>query len=244
MINKNWKKESDYGFTKELTKKQWAWEFLRRNTEYQDKYQEFISKPKAHPLKNKTFFNLQEKLKPYTYLSRKYANEWSLKYMYDPNKDFSQGVRFKSPSGLPTIITTQDDIEQYFEVETIYDPEDRPAGDVIKTKNDIGLVAFDLRMPIGPQVNLCNKKLTKRKKYMAKYGHIKSKKIKTHPELWVRHLRVLDALLSGASSSDIAHGVKYYDKLKDEDGHNAASQANDLIKAAKRMSQKGYMDLL
>ncbi len=38
----NWKTKTDYAYTQSLKKEQWAWEFLRRNPDYQSDYQWFI----------------------------------------------------------------------------------------------------------------------------------------------------------------------------------------------------------
>lgn len=39
--------EAEYSYTHDLNKKQWAWEFLRRNSAYQKDYLWFISQWKA-----------------------------------------------------------------------------------------------------------------------------------------------------------------------------------------------------
>ncbi|NOQ80412.1 MAG: hypothetical protein GQ546_13555 [Gammaproteobacteria bacterium] len=43
----DWTNESHYLYTQELTKDQWAWEFLRRNPDYQKDYHWFISQWRA-----------------------------------------------------------------------------------------------------------------------------------------------------------------------------------------------------
>jgi hypothetical protein len=39
----NWRNPHDYDFTQTLTAAQWAWEFLRRNPEYQREWRAFIA---------------------------------------------------------------------------------------------------------------------------------------------------------------------------------------------------------
>ena len=41
MFRKNWKNPQDYLYTATLNKEQWAWEFLRRNPDYQAEWAAF-----------------------------------------------------------------------------------------------------------------------------------------------------------------------------------------------------------
>ena len=43
MIHREWKKDEEYRFCESLTAAQWAWEFLRRNPEYQRQWRDFIA---------------------------------------------------------------------------------------------------------------------------------------------------------------------------------------------------------
>ena len=43
MSLRNWRDSSDYEFTRALDGGQWAWEFLRRNPDYQQEWSEFMA---------------------------------------------------------------------------------------------------------------------------------------------------------------------------------------------------------
>ena len=44
----DWKQEKDYAYLLDATPRQWAWEFLRRNTEYQSDLQAYLSVPEKY----------------------------------------------------------------------------------------------------------------------------------------------------------------------------------------------------
>ena len=171
---RNWKKEKDYKDMERFNGFQWAWEFLRRNTEYIKKWQEVIKK---FPEVDRDFT-----LGPS-------APKWGLEGYFNPSKDappLFEGltkviIRDRSDnSGIPIL-----------------------AGPLLK-REGIAECSFDLNQPIVLQITLVKKILLNIQKRFLDETNKTRTQFKPHRDEWITLIRILDALAADAKDKEIA----------------------------------------
>lgn len=233
----DWRNPADYEYTAGLTLHQWAWEFLRRNPEYQIAYRAW-----------QIGCRLTDRRHPFLQTTVDFPSDESMAYAR--LRCDLEGLRFLNaaasrPYGLnspvnPTLPSTHRGTIGIWaaavgvsEVWLAHQPsESRP---------DVVALIFDLTLPIAPQIELAKGHLERRQ---ARLGHagvveVKSKTTRAQLRLYPTYLRVLDGRLSGAGSRRIGTVV-----FKSLPTAKRRSRALSAIKAGIALMSGGYRDLL
>ncbi len=205
----NWRDAEDYAFTTGFSGGQWAWQFLRRNPDYQAEWRAFISTWRA--------------------LERDYGRA--------PNRDFCQWKNDPrawvpaSECGAGDCRIDQDKVLIECALGARWgfhkfppDPAMRDAvGDgklnwrentIEIQRVDVGhpladddaariALAFDLSLPLKAQIEQAKRLLQLEQRGRVREGRILAPRAAAHAEEWRRYLRLLDAGASGASPSEM-----------------------------------------
>lgn len=200
----DWKKDSDYQYTQSLKREQWAWEFLRRNPEYQTDYQWFISHWKALEKKYGKVPDLDYqawKQDPLAYKIVDIASEQDGNCAVSDDKlliECWMGYKwgfFKFPVE-PALNALQ--------IETSWrplipedEPEEAHQNDVTSSDNDkselLKTVTFDLSKPLKEQLERIKKQVIIAQRRLKAQGRLFPYTIAGKASLWIQCLRLLDA---------------------------------------------------
>lgn len=255
MDKPDWKKAEDYKYTEGIELAAWAWEFLRRDKDYQADY--MVYKTKAQDLEQQygdwkkekdALCYVPEQLDGETKqkwmvraadmgitserirLDHLMGRKWFLKGMFDPDKSFQQGIVFLRPQMFPVYADKLDDLDVYTTRDILYDGEGNPVGvieDVFPAEYVV--VVYDLVHDIAKQAKQASKELKKRAK------SIKSDNTVIKPQVWVRHLRVLDAINSTSPPSydEIANTLGYNESRYKQNEEPPSKMGFEYVEAAK-----------
>jgi hypothetical protein len=238
MILHDW--QADYGHYRTLGREQWAWEFLRRNPDYQADYQRFIAiwraleadygappardflrwkaDPRAYgPLPGESDGALDgatgelctgddERVFIECWLGAKWGFH---KFPPDPRLDTPgrEALSFRPPPPAPP----------------------REAQDPYRLD-----FAFDLSLPLAPQLDSARLRLASRVAELRRAGLAAPRAVANECAHWQTLLRVLDADAAGVPTAQrIAAG------LIEDEGHGARLRAQALA-----MTRAGYRDIL
>jgi hypothetical protein len=217
----DWKDESKYPDPKKTSGRVWAWEFLRRNSQYQQLWEEF------------------EALSPGLLYSGHSANAFR-----DISKRFEQDFGVRNPA--PPEITTEDSeferrptfIEQkprHWVLPANVSDDDEFETPVIYLENPAEIVVkFDLRVQINPQLIYVAGMLKEELKRLANAKLLRGEpraRFDNYPD----YLRVLDAKLSGVTYKTIGAEI-----LKVKDPAYQKPNATYAFKSAKRLRDGDY----
>jgi len=168
---RDWRNKDDYKDMKGFSLEQWAWEFLRRNSEYIQEWE--------------TINRLPQEKKMYEFFKTG-AHKWGLRRYVDPNQSYNRTVKFLPLGGdiiepievSPRVITINRSLNR--------NPRPDQKGNVY--------IQFNLHAPINPQIERSRKNLKSLQKKFSKGS--KTKKVYKPPtdyENWINALRVFDA---------------------------------------------------
>jgi hypothetical protein len=218
----DWKQAADYKFTKGLDRNGWAWEFMRRNKNYQADFAKAAGGEMIYqPLKEKDETDTawaarilksggNPRKEHITFLlGRKWRMISSIQ-----NPDISNAPRF---AGYPKRVPF-DQVANYFEDDEPFSPIDTFA-----------LLVFDLSRTLSSQIKAADAQLNGFQKGMSL---VDSRKLK--PTMWATFLRLLDGEADGAKPKEIRKFIEaYHPKSKDpEDVKKATDKFSDHRKAA------------
>ncbi len=237
----DWGSSADYAFCARLTRDQWAWEFLRRNPDYQSDYAGFIAIWRA----------------------------LEADYGAPPQRDFQRWKQDPRAYG-PLPGTAPDSLDEATGELCVVDdqrvllecwmgakwgfhkfpldparsmpptPEElswrppppaapRPEGDVYRLD-----LAFDLARPLPPQLEAAKLRLVSRAADLRRCGLPAPLSVASQRARWERWLRLLDAQAAGAT----------FEAMKEsglcDDVESCAQELGDAL----AMSRKGYLDIL
>jgi hypothetical protein len=222
-IYRNWRDPKEYEFRSNvwpgIEEEFWAWEFLRRNINYQkdwNKELKFFQSSSSEPIGNiesSSFF-----LEPQQNDCRK---KWGIYYFINPNTDNPDMLFFDAGYGR------------------IY----RESGHVILQPGQVAAV-FDLQRPIKPQFKQIDRGLKEWKRRFDRNGIIQPTiPRKYNKDDWGIQLRVLDAKTSGIETKEIADELfpGYSNKYPDK---QANRHVIDSHAAAKKMVDRGYLKII
>jgi hypothetical protein len=182
----------------DFTPSQWAWEFLRRNTEYikaWNRYIEYLSLPddSAQPVAEELWG----------------AWKWGLQGLYlDPNERYSN-VAF-IPLGSKEALM-------------IFQPP-KKEGEGVRYVSYIGrpkigkvIFEFDVSLPIKKQLHVAEKTLLQHRQELKDEGVAvqETPKLRRDPDDWKILLRVLDAKAAGVKNKEIASVLFPNEQSKD-----------------------------
>ena len=198
---KDWRKAGDYkGFNAKTKRKRWAWEFLRRNPEYQKAWdRELQAYQKA---------NLENFINPANYNKAKYrrlladqhkqvavltgktaiteADKWGLTILLNPViDDFKKA---ESESGIASVWLKKVGLPISLPGRVLDKSSDAP---FFEYKESEAVAVFDLTRPLQPQLKRVHNKLLVQQKEF----NVKDRRRLI--DEWVRYLRLLDAVAAG-----------------------------------------------
>ena len=228
----DWLDESAYDFLSCASWNTWAWQFLRRNGEYQKDWKLIV-----------TDCNRLGVGTSLTSLSRKIGEKWFLTEMIDPSADRADG-RWLISGFARRLTKAPKTNSEYLDLKK---PEKQGYG-------------FDLTKPISAQVKAVKADLLALQKSLQDDGVIEvqnpGKKI---GELTL-YLRILDARANLTSHLDITNTLESYKSLEEDDSGIASTPSdkklqaagsdialarlNQNLKAANRLVKGGYQNLL
>ncbi len=211
----DWTDITKYPDPKKATGRVWAWEFLRRNPQYQQRWEEYSASGSGDRL---------------MYIRPRFETEFAVLSPVPPSMpfthpDFEWRLRFTTQSAMHWILPVGwEDIEG-FELPEI--DLDHPAEVLVK---------FDLRVPLNPQLRNARKVLETEAERLTGAGVLSGE-----PRAWFdkyqKYLRVLDAKLSGVNRKTMA--VEILD-IKNDDPEYQKGQVDYAFRAAKRLRDKDY----
>ncbi len=220
MARRNWKVDADYKFMKNLDSYGWAWEFLRRNREYQQDWKKVLKNYyqcytfRIAPDIEEDDFSIE----PTIIDCRK---KWHIASFVNPNTDYPLSLDFVACYGSVFLQSTKVDL-----------------------KPEQVAVVFDLSLPIKRQVDITAKRLRQWQKLYEKRKIIKVRKPKTQSGLWESYVRTLDAKASKAKNKEIFEVL--YSKTRqhpfDKDYHHTV--VRDASDAAKELVDGGYRNIV
>jgi|GEM_PF-2705051 len=192
MIIKDWEQKDNYNFPEDFPDKRWAWEFLRRNTDYQECWEEALSTFSQEP-------------------SARWKDPSSHDFVIEDNRayDFGLATGLLNPAtDKPLLLNFIPERGVQFFTGT---------GDELIGPLPSGTVAviFEIGEKIGPQIEMAKQRLshvqaTKQlvfeKGYVAQDATIQPVPVKSrrlHKGNWALYLQVLDARLAGVGNSEI-----------------------------------------
>jgi hypothetical protein len=210
----DWRDESAYDSLKNASWGKWAWEFLRRNEEYQAEWGQVVTdcQRKGVPLS-------------LTPLSRKLAHKWGLSEMIDPSEGGVKGRWVMSRYARRLTKAPNKQRSEYLDLN-------------IRDKQAYG---FDLAKPIGPQVKALREDLLALQRKLIEEGEVAIKRAGKKTGPLTLYLRILDARTAGASQKDILETLNAYEP--DAESTEVERFKKNLI-AARDLVNDGYMKLL
>jgi len=192
VVSANWKNPEDYSNLSDLTPKFLAWEFLRRNKEYQEDWYNFSKK---YLLKNGNY----------------HVKWWVRGYA----KKEQDGGMILSPSDPHLAITADNHLQPKWRIFQLIPPwQIYPLQLAFLEKNENKLsVDIDLTAPLKPQLN----KIGVIAKRHQDFWGIQKTKSKIHKDNLPDYLRIFDAVESGLKKGEIAATI--YPKENNDDPH-------------------------
>jgi hypothetical protein len=207
----NWRTPSDYHYTKDLSYKVWAWEFLRRNHDYRADWRSW---------------GLDNDHRDDEGLARatSAAAKWGLLVPLDP---MERGDRIARESPSDDFVWWRSELlsGNVFALNKNHASETVPA-----LPEHIELIGFNMGKPVDQQIQQARRVLSRLRQ--ARGDKPRPAKTKGHVKKWTTYLRALDAKGSGEALKEIA-AVLLGDPL-------AATDVADTIAQAERLSDSGY----
>lgn len=261
----DWSNPDDYKFLDGAKPEVWAWEFLRRNPDYRSDWQKIDNLKSKHGRK---WASLSEahvcnppKRKGETerrWMSRVvadvngeyggvdpvkvrldvcFAEKWGLKKLYNPYKRHSQGVFFIKPdSDFPRMIVLAEEFERFIE------SGDQGNGiEFQKVMSNYAMIVFDITRPVDGQGKLAEDLLRKWKKKMLAAKLInKNEGHSNKVDVWLRHIRVLDARRTSPRVTSAALAKHLGGQKSISHKKSLQKEGETFIKLAKKMASSGY----
>lgn len=237
--------------TKLTTDREWKWEFLRRNKIYQEAHADFLktaeqNKSERYPDPPKLPWETREVwmcrcdnmgiMAKMLSWEQQCAKQWGLlNRMGDPSQGITPHIRFACPD-FPKCITSIEAAENVFCDQPVGSPVgvemDEAQDTVLMVDPNRMLIAFDLTLPVQPQVMRLRKLLSHAKKE-------RNLKVDDAPHnrrhLWAKYLRALDGYDAGVNKATIGKILGF-----NEGGASASAQAYDWLKTAEYLRETGY----
>lgn len=235
----DWKNESAYPDSETTTGKQWAWEFLRRNPDFQEgckklksgQHKSFVHDPPFKPNESPVEYRIRTGASPFRRIDiRSYlAKKWCVDNIYeiDEQSDFEK-VRFRSTYEPVNVIDCPNEYEC------------SGGGFPTLSKTEI-LLSFDLRQPVSQLIKDAEYYLRDERKALKKAGKLKD--LKKRNKFYPKYLRFLDAKAARVSHSQIAE-VFFPDTSDCYPAHKARHQVKEVLKAARLLRDHDYKKLL
>ena len=211
----------------------WAWEFLRRNPEYQEVYRLY-----------KQTSDASEKMLLGLEIAQKYGFRFK---PVAPSRDNPFALTPAETSDLSpeeetllrhTYFNFSSPVRVLNNFTKLWGIGSSPVQSELITKglgsNDV-VIAFDLRLPAASQAEVAREYIEDLQQLL----EVKPQKNELHFERFKNYLRILDAKLSGAADDEIA--LKMYAQISDhEDSGKGANAVQRAYKRAKEIRDREY----
>lgn len=246
---RNWKNPDDYRFTERLSRELWAWEFLRRNPDYQRDWAWFWSTWQALEAEygsppNRDFIRWKSDPRAYVIENGEGVCYGSDSCKVDGEKILIEcwlGAKwgfYKFPLDPATDEPSVGEQLAWREVAVAieqFGPDD--IGRITPDGPEV-VLGFDLTLPLKEQLEAAKTWLVARQHRLRKEGAILMKSISAQRDYLTLCLRTLDALSQGAGEDEIAH----YFTGDMEGAFN--SQWPGMVGEAQTLMNGGYRELL
>lgn len=211
----DWHDEAAYPDPLSAPRRRWAWEFLRRNREYQRAWAELIA-----PYMSDDGFDSDRSRAD---LRGKGEDEDALKIMRE-----RFGIAFVPPDPADAAILP------VFETNLIVTVRGN-----FKKRPEEEEVLFNLEWPIGPQIIAAQHHLDRMKKHREDKGEILPEAKRNHIERWRDYLRLLDAETAGATTRRMAEII--YPEVDNVDPDYAGNRTVlNRLNAARKLRDGDY----
>ncbi len=229
----DWKDITKYPDPEKVTGRVWAWEFLRRNPQYQQLWEESAALPKSVGfIYHESFSNLEKRLE----ITERFEKEFGVRAPAPPSMastdpDFEwrpmfidQHIKHRmKPVGWP------EDEEPYLIDEVLHDPAEV-------------VIWFNLRWPLAHQVEAAEKLLEGQENSLLAREIIDDNNHKMKSQHFQDYLRISDAAAMGAAPKEIAETIfGFADEYPDHKGQQRVSHA---LKRAKWLRDAGFRFLI
>lgn len=245
----DWKDDSVYPDPDNTSPEQWAWEFKRRNSDYQKDYEllqtveaensQAITTPYGFgkwayvppPALNESKEQYDERIlrknggsNELIPLDKYLTEKWGLwGDMVDPKKDYYEEIRILGSTHV-RLIGQKEEFDNLGNPDFPYD-----ISGCFEKENEV-LLAFDLGQPIPKLIDDAKSLL----EMLQDETKLKPKSKKAHPKLYPTYLRVLDANNSEATVKEMARII--YPKIDNEYPDFKGNQhIRDNLKAAEKL---------
>lgn len=205
----DWKNEAEYPDDKKTSGEQFAWEFLRRNPEYQKDYEKFKNNPEDFPYDTShEFYDLYFDEDEST---NKLAHRWGIKEMVDPSKSRPENLMFLK-GGVVAYSPGISDYDSDHDCDPNLDHDcDLDNKDIfteewtLSPRGRLGevLIKFDLNIPLNQQIESAKKSLVALKEKFEDEFNIDKKGNRAQKYLYPEYLRILDGKEAGADDEEI-----------------------------------------
>lgn len=213
----NWACDGDYSYLEKASNEEFAWEFLRRNSEYlklwhrlKDRphlFEKNIYRPKKRAKEcdaqwqKRVHYDLNIRKKPFS-IAQHYGKQFGLAQLYNPYLGFEQGVKFEPVRSKPEMILTLDHFE-----DTVNEVFFKNGSSCMCVDNQRLVLMFDLQDTADKQFKKAKEifKAQKRQRQIQSRRNNGTKK--AH---WPRKIRVFDALYSLPRPKNLEIGKKFH----------------------------------
>jgi hypothetical protein len=217
---KNWRDLTEYEYMDDHTPELWAWEFLRRNPEYNRDWESALS---AY-IKGFSENNYQIKNEIKSVLFHGVKEKWGLFFDEIFNPAFNYPC--KDPN-FPLFYTYG-----YF-----YDKNSLEQ--IPNLKDSQVLAVFDLSKPLQQQLEYFGELLEEEQDFFLWKHNVTIPNVRNKKIYWKDHLRRFDAVKSGATYKDIISAI-----FKDEDYDTAVKKVKNSYKRVLEISKGSYLQFL
>jgi len=237
----DWRNPADYRYTANLTPHQWAWEFLRRNEQYQAAYAAW-----------RDCCEIVDRRRPYLQSTGDLPSTGSeeaalldqdIEAMKQLNAAASRAFGLQSPVDPSYPATHPGTLGNWAEAVGVSEIWQGKFYPLVPKPERVGL-EFDVTMPLGPQLEFAKAHLRRRQARLHGTGVIKVRKktSRAQVKLYPTYLRVLDGHFAGVGPWRI--GAVVFADLPNADGEQRKDRAISARDAGLALVNDGYRDLL
>lgn len=249
-VDRDWREADHYKYLDDFdSKEQWAWEFLRRNPEYQRDYdiakdknilygknkkKNAIFSPRRHEdespkmWRKKVIYagNIPMEYSPMRYYGKKWGINGNIQ-----NPEHDDTPKFYSEA-YPKIINRYSEVERYLEPDSL-DP------DFGQPQNGVVLIAFDVNGNRDSQIQSVRELLSNSEAALIAEGESKSPKTNFSRKSLAKEIRHLDAKSKNAEAKDIYEFLYRKSKYIEKEPQDISSDMSRRLKEAKNKSTLG-----
>jgi hypothetical protein len=217
----DWTDIEKYPHPKKTDSRVWAWEFLRRNTEYQQLYSQIATLPPGFIRHDDSAWKIGERLEnDFGVLIAAPPSMTSADPNFEERPKFvTHGRRWMKPPDWP------EDAGPYVVDEALQDPTEV-------------LMQFDLRWSLHSQLISAKAFLKAQTQNLKSLKKLEGTNHRMKPKYFTDYLRLLDAEATGQTPEKMAEVI--YKILEEYPDHAGKQKVSDSLKRARWLRDKGY----